>query len=145
MVAPAPAGGREGSALRPVAPAGARASSPATRGGWDRPITVDRGATYRSLTHRSSASLVGSKKRMGERTERTGSSRPPGMSAAGPSTHPRAVRPWNGTDTRLPIPAPASSGSRYVNGRSSVSFGTATQTSTGPARTSGGWVTPGAP
>src|SRR6266511_3059587 len=59
------------------------------------------------------------------------------MSPAGPRTQPLTVRPWNGTETRLPVPASCSSFSTYVNGRSTASRGTATQTSTAPARASG--------
>ena len=61
---------------------------------------------------------------------------PGGASTAGPRIQPLTVRPWNGTETSVPTPAPVPSASRYVNGRSSESLGTATQTSTGPASSS---------
>src|SRR5207248_4665492 len=78
-----------------------------------------------------------SKNRTGERTFRTDRRRPAGASAADPRIHPLIVRPWNGTDTSEPTPAPASSGSTYVKGRSRDRRGTATHTSTGPARRPG--------
>jgi hypothetical protein len=67
---------------------------------------------YRSAIQRNNASIEGSKKRTVDRTLRTGNSRPSGTSAGGPSTQPFSVRPWNGTETRLPVPASASAGSR---------------------------------
>src|SRR5439155_9013342 len=112
-------------------------SSPATRGGCDRSITVHSGATYRSPTARSTISIGSSKNRTADLTLRTGRILPSGTAAASPRIQPRIVRPWNGIDTRLPTPAPVASGSRYVNGRSSSRRGTSTQTSTGPDSSSG--------
>ena len=74
----------------------------ATRGGTARPITAANGATYRSLTHRNSASMSSSKKRTGDTTFFTLSVRVPNDSE-GPSTHPRINRPWNGTCTSDPL------------------------------------------
>ena len=94
------------------------------------------GATYRSLTQRASASCSSSKTRSGDTAFLTASIRA-GRSSVGPSTHPRTARPWKGTCTREPTPAPSSAGRSYVNGRSSERIGRSTQTATGPARTSG--------
>src|SRR6266540_3223864 len=114
-------------------------SSPATRGGEARPMIVARGATYRSLIHRNSASNRPSKKRTGETTFRTFAIRG-GTSSVGPRTHPRVSRPWNGTWTSEPIPAPSESSRRYVNARSSARTGRSTQTATGPLRSWDGFV-----
>ena len=84
-------------------------SSEATRGGTARPITVASGATYRSLIARNSASERSSKDRTAETTLRTRSIRS-GTSSVAPSTHARVARPWNGTCTTDPRPAPSSSG-----------------------------------
>jgi len=67
-------------------------------------MTEARGATYRSLIQRSSSSIRPSKNRTGETTFRTGSTRF-GRSPAGPRTHPRTFRPWNGIWTSDPTPA----------------------------------------
>ena len=84
-------------------------SSEATRGGTARPITVASGATYRSLIARNSASERSSKDRTAETSLRTRSIRS-GTSSVAPSTHARVARPWNGTCTTDPRPAPSSSG-----------------------------------
>ncbi len=79
-------------------------SSEATRGGYDRAITEASGATYLSLTHCSTSSIDGSKKRTGDTVFFTGSIRS-GTCSVRPSTHPRTSRPWNGTWTSEPTPA----------------------------------------
>src|SRR6266545_2792153 len=134
----APAG-RPGDASGGGAAGGRSLSSPATRGGEARPMIVARGATYRSLIHRNSASSRPSKKRTGETTFRTFAIRG-GTSSVGPRTHPRVSRPWNGTWTSEPIPAPSESSRRYVNARSSARTGRSTQTATGPLRSWDGFV-----
>jgi hypothetical protein len=77
-----------------AAPSFHPSSSDATRGGAIAPSTVASGATYRSLTARASASIVGSKKRIGETARITGKVRA-GTSSVDPSTHPRVSLPWN--------------------------------------------------
>src|SRR5439155_2455792 len=72
--------------------------------------------------------------RTGDMTLRTERIRPTGGCSAAPTTQPRTVLPWKGTDTSDPSPACDPSGRRYVNGRSRASLGTFTQTSTGPER-----------
>ena len=94
----------------PAAAGSSRASSSdATRGGTARPMTVASGATYRSLIARYRASERSSKDRTAETSLRTPRIRS-GTSSVVPSTHARVARPWNGTWTTDPIPAPSSSG-----------------------------------
>ena len=85
-------------------------SSDATRGGIARAITTASGATYRSLTHRSSASPRSSKDRTGDTTFRTGHARR--RVVGRPEDPARGARPWNGTCTSEPIPASSSAGAR---------------------------------
>jgi hypothetical protein len=75
------------------------------------PIASDSGTTYRSAIHRASRRSRSSNTGTLDTTRRTGRTRP-GRSAAGPRTHPRTVRPWNGIDTRSPVPGACSSGRR---------------------------------
>ena len=89
---------------------------------------------YRSLAHRSRASIAGSKYRTGETTFLIASIRA-GTSSVEPRIHPRINLPWNGTRTREPTPASSSGGNRYVNGRSRLRIGRSIQTATGPAGT----------
>src|SRR6185436_5542760 len=104
----------------------------ATRGGTALPITAANGATYRSLTHRNRQSMSSSKKRTGDTTFFTLSIRAPNDSED-PSTHPLINRPWNGTCTSDPTPAPSSGGRAYVNGRSRLRIGRSIHTATGPS------------
>ena len=64
--------------------------------------------------------------------------RGPARRRSAPSTHPRTDRPWNGTCTSEPTPAPSSAGRSYVNGRSRLRSGRSTQTATGPGERFGG-------
>ena len=125
-------------AWRVQSPPGAFASRPATRGGCDR---VDDRRQRRDVALGSP--IAGARASV---RRRTGPGTGPADGAGcvrgilrGRAEDPaRTVRPWNGTDTRDPIPASSSSsGSRYVNGRSSDRRGTATHTSTGPVSAEG--------
>ena len=107
--------------VRPSARPHPRPPPTATRGGTalrsPRP-TAPR--TVRSPIAKSS-SMSSSKKRTGDTTFLR--EHPRRQVSVGPSTHPRIDRPWNGTCTREPTPAPSSGGEvvreRPVEGRGS--------------------------